>query len=115
MRNRACQTVPSIDSLPKRLELWHTARRTQQRMSLSEFDYMGQCRTAPAILALYRKPLQIRSAVWPVIIGRLCHAPYSIALCHGAVFWQEGSMKRVAIYLRVSTSKQDTDNQRREL
>jgi len=24
-------------------------------------------------------------------------------------------MKRVAIYLRVSTSKQDTDNQRREL
>ena len=30
-------------------------------------------------------------------------------------FWQEGSIKRVAIYLRVSTSKQDTDNQRREL
>ena len=27
----------------------------------------------------------------------------------------EDSMKRVAIYLRVSTSKQDTDNQRREL
>jgi len=26
-----------------------------------------------------------------------------------------GLMKRVAIYLRVSTSKQDTDNQRREL
>ena len=25
------------------------------------------------------------------------------------------TMKRVAIYLRVSTSKQDTDNQRREL
>jgi DNA invertase Pin-like site-specific DNA recombinase len=24
-------------------------------------------------------------------------------------------MKRVAIYIRVSTSKQDTDNQRREL
>jgi hypothetical protein len=28
---------------------------------------------------------------------------------------QEVSMKRVASYLRVSTSKQDTDNQRREL
>jgi DNA invertase Pin-like site-specific DNA recombinase len=27
----------------------------------------------------------------------------------------EGTMKRVAIYIRVSTSKQDTDNQRREL
>ncbi len=28
---------------------------------------------------------------------------------------KEGSMRRVAIYIRVSTSKQDTDNQRREL
>ena len=28
---------------------------------------------------------------------------------------QEGSMKRVAIYLRVSTDKQTTNNQRREL
>src|SRR5215210_1635886 len=34
------------------------------------------------------------------------------------VLWcsaRENSMKRVAIYIRVSTSKQDTDNQRREL
>src|SRR6267378_4065602 len=31
------------------------------------------------------------------------------------VSFKEISMKRVAIYIRVSTSKQDTDNQRREL
>src|SRR5882757_7813079 len=35
--------------------------------------------------------------------------------CYCTISWQGACMKRVAIYIRVSTSKQDTDNQRREL
>jgi len=31
------------------------------------------------------------------------------------IFGREVIMKRVALYIRVSTSKQDTENQRREL
>jgi hypothetical protein len=47
---------------------------------------------------------QIRSAEGPLNIGRLCDR----------VLGQEGSMKRVAIYLRVSTDKQTTNNRELE-
>ena len=39
----------------------------------------------------------------------------SIEVSYDVVIGQEVTMKRVAIYLRVSTDKQTTDNQRREL
>src|ERR1700704_3324812 len=49
--------------------------------------------------------------------GAAAHAPQAATLPRAmmSLGHRELVMKRVAIYLRVSTSKQDTDNQRREL
>ena len=64
-----------------------------------------------AVSCLYRKPL-------PRPIGKYTqyqrrHLTDSVEL--GSFGAGKVGMKRIAIYIRVSTSKQDTDNQRREL
>src|SRR5713101_4229308 len=59
--------------------------------------------TESRVFSLYGKPIRFR------LEGRVVSKGFSMTP------GSEVSMKRVAIYIRVSTSKQDTDNQRREL
>src|SRR5258705_10088633 len=61
--------------------------------------------------APYRKPLLLKVEILLRFQTRLSSQECAIVNFRVG----EDSMKRVAIYIRVSTSKQDTDNQRREL
>jgi DNA invertase Pin-like site-specific DNA recombinase len=71
---------------------------------------------------LYRKPIQTLSIGSSLSLANFeppdVYGHQLIFVYHRTIMsfpGEGGLMKRVAIYLRVSTSKQDTDNQRREL